>query len=128
MIVTDPVALRAKLETAIATGKNKGLDTSVWQEKLKQLVQAQGVATETRELLETQGWCLWRCRALDDEVIVVASNEHASGCPDGYPVYTELEMSYLLEADDSTLRLVHQAKKLSGATVTGVEERKSSNA
>ena len=41
MIVTDPVALRAKLETTIATGKDNGLDTSVWQEKLKQLVQAQ---------------------------------------------------------------------------------------
>ena len=128
MILTDPVQLKDKLERTIAVGKSQGIDISLWQEGLKRLVQAQEVAATMHELMETRGWCTWRCRILDDEVIVVSSDELASGYPDNYPVYTELELTYLLEASDSALRFVYQVKKLAGATVTGVDKSKSKNA
>jgi hypothetical protein len=122
--VTAPLELKAKLERAITAGRNKRRDTSAWEERLERLIEACEVATRTRELLQTRGWCLWRCRNLGDEVIVVVKDESSRGYPDGYSVYTELELSYLAEANDSTLRLVHEAKKLGGAVVTGVEERR----
>jgi hypothetical protein len=112
---------------AIALARAKGLETSPWEKELarleEELRQAQEAAARTRELLETRGWCLWRCRALDDEVIVVLRDELVGGFPAGYPMYLEQELECLLEVDDSTLKLIHEAKKAAGATVTGVEKR-----
>lgn len=123
-MTANPVQLKIKLEKAIAAARERGLDTSVWQEKLSSLIQAQEVAAKTYELLEKKGWCLWRCRNLDDEVIVVVRDELVSGYPEGYAVYTDQELEYLSEASSSTLRLVHQAKKTGGALVIGVDEGK----
>jgi hypothetical protein len=112
---------------AIALARAKGLETSLWEKELarleEELRQAQEAAARTRELLETRGWCLWRCHALDGEVIVVLRDELVSGFPAGYPTYLEQELGCLIEADDSALKLIHEAKKLAGATVTGVEKR-----
>jgi hypothetical protein len=117
---------------AIALARAKGLETSLWEEDLarleEELRQAQEAATRTHELLETRGWCLWRCRALGDEVIVILRDELVSGFPSGYPTYLEQELESLLEVDDCTLKLIHEAKKLAGATVTGVEKRKKEGA
>jgi hypothetical protein len=112
---------------AIALARAKGLETSLWEKELarleEELRQAQEAAARTRELLETRGWCLWRCRALDDEVIVVLRDELVGGFPAGYPTYLEQELECLIEADDSALKLIHEAKKAAGAMVTGVEKR-----
>lgn len=112
---------------AIALARAKGLGTASWEKELarleEELRQAQEAATRTRKLLETRGWCLWRCRALDDEVIVVLRDELVDGFPAGYPVYLEQELECLIEADDSALKLIHETKKLAGATITGVEKR-----
>ena len=112
---------------AVALARAKGLGTASWEKELarleEELRQAQEAAARTRKLLETRGWCLWQCRALDDEVIVVLRDEFVGGFPAGYPIYLERELERLLEADDSALKLIHEAKKLAGATVTGVEKR-----
>jgi hypothetical protein len=112
---------------AIALARAKGLGTASWEKELarleEELRRAQEAAARTRELLETRGWCLWRCRGLDDEVIVVLRDELVGGFPAGYPVYLEQELECLLEVDDSALKLIHEAKKLAGATITGVEKR-----
>jgi hypothetical protein len=112
---------------AITLAKAKGLETASWEKELarleEELRRAQEAATRTRKLLATRGWCLWRCRALDDEVIVVLRDELVDSFPTGYPTYLEQELECLIEADDSTLKLIHEAKKLAGATVTGVEKR-----
>jgi hypothetical protein len=111
---------------AIALARAKGMATDSWEEELagleEELRRAQERAS-SNELLATRGWCLWRCRALGDEVIVVLRDELVDGFPAGYPTYLEQELDYLLEVGDGTLRLVHEAKKLAGATVTGVEKR-----
>jgi len=125
--MTSTVELTSKLREAIAMAKERGLDATSWERRLRILEQAQEVAKQTSELLNTPGWCLWKCRALNDEVIVVTRDELVSGIPGGYPVYTEQELEYLLEADDSTLRLVHEAKKQAGAVVIGTEERDDSS-
>jgi hypothetical protein len=113
---------------AIALARAKGLETSPWEKELarleEELRQAQEAAARTRELLETRGWCLWRCRALDDEVIVVLRDELVGGFPAGYPMYLEQELECLLEVDDSTLKLIHEAKKAAGATIVDIEERR----
>jgi len=83
------------------------------------LAQAEEVAQRTRELLNSQGWCLWRCSALGGEVIAVVLDENVEGVPEGYPIYTEGELVELCQYDvsEATLRLVHEAKKLAGAKV-----------
>jgi hypothetical protein len=112
---------------AIALARAKGLETASWEKELARLEgelrQAQEVAAQTYQLLASRGWCLWRCRALDNEVIVVLRDELITGFPAGYPTYLEQELECLLEADDSALKLIHEAKKLAGATITGVEKR-----
>lgn len=83
---------------------------------------AEAVAERTRELLATRGWCLWKCSILGDEIIAVVLDENLEGVPAGYPVYTEAELEELCRdgVSEATLRLVHEAKKLAGATVISV--------
>jgi hypothetical protein len=93
---------------------------------LAALVQAEEVARCTRELFATRGWCLWKCSVLNGGIIVIARDELASGYHDRYPVYTEFELRQLCEGgvSETTIRLVHEAKKLAGAVVISVEEAK----
>jgi len=81
---------------------------------------AEEVARRTSELLATRGWCLWRCNTLGGEVIAVVMDENVEGVPEGYPVYIEAELEELFWSNVSGahLRLVHEAKKLTGAKVT----------
>lgn len=110
---------------AVALASEKGLDTTSWVEELHRLEQvlqqAQEVAQRTRQLLDTQGWCLWHCEALGGEVIVVVNDDQVTGVPRGYPVYTDQELIHLFGGQSlvgrSRLRLIHQAKKLAPATV-----------
>ncbi len=83
------------------------------------LAQGEEVARRTRELLATRGWCLWKCSTLSGEVIAVVRGESVKGIPEGYPVYTEAELEQLCQDDvsDAALRLVYEAKKLTGAKV-----------
>lgn len=94
------------------------------------------VAQRTAELLRTQGWCLWRCDSLGGDIITLTrdnfspseeqereimrvlaalantqENKDLAGVP-----YTVSELQQLLEGDEATIRLVHEAKK-EGATV-----------
>jgi len=91
-----------------------------------QINQAREVAQRTEELLATKGWCLWKCSVLNGDIIMVARDELATGYPEGYPVYTEAELEELFRdgVSQATLRLVHEAKKLAGAIVVGVEDAK----
>jgi len=88
--------------------------------KLKEIKQsAEEVAQDTFRQLSTQGWCLWRCKLLNGEVIVVVRDELVEGIPAGYPVYTSGELLELLDVDDSMVRLIHEAKKKGGASIAG---------
>lgn len=82
------------------------------------LLQAEGVARRTRELLANKGWCLWQCSTLGGEMIAVVRDELVK-IPKDYPIYIEAELDELCRGDISqaALRLVHEAKKLTGATV-----------
>jgi len=76
----------------------------------------------TFELLATQGWCLWQCDALDDEIIALVRDESVKDVPEGYVVYTKAEMEEIgrFKVPQSTIRLVHEAKKRHAATVQSV--------
>jgi hypothetical protein len=112
---------------AIALAKERGVDTSVWEKeltRLEALPQAEEVARHTEELLESCGWCLWRCEAMKGEIIAVAKDEGVKSIPPGVPVYTEAEMESLFSGEPvrrSTLRLVDEAKRLAGARVISRE-------
>jgi len=88
-----------------------------------ELDQAEEVARRTRELLDSQGWSLWKCSTLGGEIIAVVLDEIVEGVPGGYLVYTEAELEELCQdgVSEAHLRLVHEAKKLAGATVTNSE-------
>ena len=110
-------------QKAITLAKEKGIDTALWERelaRLEALAQAQEVARRTGEFLDSQGWCLWKCSTLGNEIIAIVRDKLVEGVPEGYPVYTEAELEELCwdDVSDGTLRLVHEAKKLAGAKVT----------
>lgn len=105
---------------AIKVAREKGMDTSYWEKELailEALAQAEDTARRTGELLDKQGWCLWKCSALDGDIIVVYRDEVSVGYPKGYPVYIEYELELLGrdKVNHDSLRLIHEAKKLAGA-------------
>ena len=84
---------------------------------------AEVVAERTEELLMTRGWCLWKCSAFGGEVIVVVRDETVEGFPKGHPTYTEAELEKLMAGNirDSSLHLIHEAKKMGGAIIMDIE-------
>jgi len=84
--------------------------------------QAEETAHRTRELLASEGWCLWKCSTLGGDIIAVVLDENIEGVPGGYPVYTEAELEELCQdvVTEATISLVHEAKKLAGAKVTSI--------
>jgi len=107
---------------AITLAKWRSMDTSLWEKelaRLEALAQAEETARRTRELLPTRGWCLWKCAVLGGDIMVVVLDDNVEGVPGGYPVYTEAELEELCQdgVSEATLRLVHEAKKLTGAKV-----------
>ena len=83
---------------------------------------AEVVALRTRKLLDSRGWCLWKCSLFRGEVIVVVKDETVAGYPKGHPVYSEAELEKLLHGNikDSSLHLVHEAKKMGGAIIMDI--------
>jgi hypothetical protein len=118
--------MRSRIERgkkAIELAREQGMDTASWEKELaglEALAQAEDVARRTSELLDKQGWCLWKCSALDNDIIMVCRDEADGGYPTGYPIYMEGELEKLSQGgiSDKTLRLIHEAKKLAGARVT----------
>lgn len=116
--------IRSRIERgrkAIKVAREKGMDTSSWDRdlaSLEALVGAEDTARRTTgELLGKQGWCLWKCGALDDDIIVVCRDENSVGYPKGYSVYIEYELQLLGrdKVNHDSLRLIHEVKKLAGA-------------
>jgi len=126
-MTTSIEARIARGRKALARAQETGLDTVPWEKKLaslqqqldEKLQQARAVANRTRELLDTRGWCTWRCQALRGEVIVLARDSHVTGFPTGLPLYTEAELLELTtgRVRPSTIRLVHEAKKTMHPTI-----------
>jgi hypothetical protein len=88
------------------------------------LERARETDRRTRELLKARGWCLWQCDALDGEIIVVAADDSVTGMPPERPLYTLAELRQLCSReplDIAALRIVHEAKKLTRATVLSCE-------
>ena len=110
-----------KLWGQLAKGRSNdpvaGAEVGYPAERNSEVTSAEETAQRTRELLATQGWCLWRCSTLGDEVIAVVRDELVEGVPEGYPVYTQIELMELDDVNEATLRLVHKAKKIAGAVV-----------
>lgn len=120
-------------------GKNRqgGLARAEETAPAEETAAAEETAERTMELLESRGWCLWRCSALGGEVIAVVRGELSetaevdlmnhlvdagrteSGSAVDNPVYTEEELYQLFSGDvsEAHLRLVHEAKKMAGAVI-----------
>lgn len=118
------MSMTQNLRKAIALGKERGIQTAAWEQKLEQLLQAQEVAKRTKQLLATQGWCLWACNTLNKDIIVVTRNELIDGYPQRYSVYTQAELELLSNTGAATKLLVHEAKKITRAILVGVTDAK----
>ena len=79
------------------------------------------VARETNRHLAVRGWCVWKCSAFDGEAVVVVDPCVSQGVPTGYCTYTLPELYALARLDPTTIRLVHEAKRVAGATIVSVE-------
>ncbi len=130
-MMASAVELESKLQKAIALGKASGVDTTPWERRLRRLNQKEADEDYrlTMQLLATQGWCLWQCSTLNDEIIAVVRDESVRGIPEGYTVYTKAELEEVARANTSakTIRLIHEIKKRTHATVMSVESRKERN-
>jgi DNA polymerase-1 len=60
---------------------------------------AEVVALHTRKLLDSRGWCLWKCSRFDGEEIVVVRDETVVGYPRGHRVYSEAELEKLVQGN-----------------------------
>ena len=105
---------------AVGLARKEGMDTGPWEKELaalQALARAEDVSLRTAKLLAKNGWCLWKCSTLGSEIIVVCRDDLSGGYPEGYPVYMEYELTMLGrgEVSEGSLRLVHEAKKISGA-------------
>lgn len=60
---------------------------------------------------------LFLARYLGDLCYFARDDDWATSAPPGYPVYTLAEVEVLVDRDEKTRRLVHEAKKLAGAKV-----------
>lgn len=115
----------ARGRKAVALARKRGVDTSPWENELGELErrfeEAEEVAGSTASLLQTRGWCLWRCEALEGDTIAVVRDDGVEGIPEGVIVYTDLELRKLFgrdkPVDPATLRLIYEAKKLGGAKI-----------
>jgi hypothetical protein len=111
---------------ALSLAKQKGLDAALWEKELaeleRQLEEFNADYQLTIQLLATQGWCLWQCSVLDGAVIAVVRDESVKGVPEGYPVYYkgELEKVGASRLSSKSLRLIHEVKKRTAATVLSV--------
>ena len=112
------------VEEALPYSKEAATSSQLWDENQLLTITPQETVLLTRLSLADQGWCLWKCSVLNDDVIVLVRSEKITGFPQGYPVYTLDEIEKLFDHDIkiSTLRLIHQAKKLTNAVLKGVAE------
>ena len=67
------------------------------------------VADKSVERIARNGFCLWKCQALNGEVIAIVRNKGYK--PPGFKgvVYTERELVMMCESD--SVLLVHEARK-----------------
>jgi hypothetical protein len=125
--MNDLEARIKKGRKAITLARERGMDTALWQKelaRLEALAQAEEVARRTDELIHSRGWCLWKCESFNGNTIVIVDDfAELEDLPTGYPVYIISEINTLFGDDKApsheTLRLIHEAKKLGGAKVTG---------
>ena len=100
---------------------------NIWEQEQMPVVEfvqeqtASGIANFTQADWDRQGYCLWKCATLRDQVIIVVDRDIPDGAPAGYPVYSLDELSKIETLPTSTLRLINTAKKVGGAVVTKVE-------
>lgn len=96
------------------------LSTPLEEVEMPRLLQAREVARRTKDLLATRGWCLWKCNTPED-IIVVTRNKLIDSYPQGYPIYTQAELELLSNTGEFTKLLVHEAKKITRATVVNIK-------
>ncbi len=84
--------------------------------------EAEEVSINTLLNIQRQGYCLWKCSALNGDIIMVIDGPISENVVILYPVYTLEELDLLMKLDDSTIRLVHLTKKLGGSELISVEE------
>ena len=84
--------------------------------------EAEQVAEDTLQHLADVGFCLWRCRALKNQIIMIARPDCEVENRAGYPVYTLEELEMLDGSDEQHLRFINHAKKF-GCTLISVERK-----
>jgi hypothetical protein len=97
------------------------------------------IVSQTLLLIEENSYCFWTCRNLDGAVICVVKDRNmpAKGLFEStvtgkrkamaaYPVYTLDELCILAPVNNWTERMVLEAKKLTLAVVTKVDQKKES--
>ena len=74
-------------------------------------VEAIRVVERTREEIKKKGWCIWTCKNLDNDKIIVAADNYQFSMDVKYPVYTLSEIEDLAEKTEKYIRFIHTAKK-----------------
>lgn len=72
---------------------------------------AQEAGDRGKELLETRGWCLWKCSLFNNDIIVVIRDESVTDYPKGHAIWTDEEMKRVPYIELGTLRRIQGMKK-----------------
>jgi hypothetical protein len=106
------------------TNKLDIFDEPIKEEPAPSMTQeeAEQVAADTLQHLADVGFCLWRCRALKNQIIMIARPDCEVENRSGYPVYTLKEIEMLDGSGEQHLRFINHLKKL-GCTLISVERK-----
>ena len=80
------------------------------------------LVAQTQKLLHRRGWDLWKCRNLNNDIVVIALNDKIQGYPPNLPVYTEAELREIAGVNLKTRRLIHESKKWGATILPGMRE------
>lgn len=76
-------------------------------------IAARVLVNRSMEIIDRKGFVLWKCKNLNNDLIVIIKDKKTAGYPLGYPVYTLGELEELNDKPMATQRLIH-AIKLAG--------------
>jgi len=109
----DLPQLKKKDSGSIATQAGAATNPTprAFSDGASELVQANEVAKKTEELLEKQGWALWKCELLNGAEILILRDQDVEKYPQGYPIYTTDDLKSLISLSDKTIRMIHETKK-----------------
>ena len=81
-----------------------------WAFSIEEEDAARDLIHKSLRIIEEKGFVLWKCRNLNNDLVVIIKDNKTLNYPRGYPVYTLKELKEISGMGDSTIKLIHRIK------------------